>query len=60
MKRQKEKTYLVIGQDTTDGEMVIKTMTAEQIRKLEIHKTPDYCIVNGQLIKSFNGTWNLK
>lgn len=58
--KNKEKTYLVIGQERTDGEVVIKRMTTEQIKKLELHKSPDCCIVDGQLLKSFDGTWNLK
>jgi hypothetical protein len=56
----KSKTYLLIGQDETDGAVVIKQMTAEQIRKLQLHKSPDYCIVEGKLLKTFDETWNLK
>lgn len=60
LKKQREKTYLVIGQDETDGAMVIHRMDIEKIKELKIHAGSDYCIIDGEIIKTFNGTWNLK
>ena len=58
--KQKYKFYLVIGQKETDGEQEILVLTKEEIQKLQLHISPDHCIIDGKILKAFNGNWNLR
>ncbi len=55
-----EKTYLVIGQDETDGPITVKKLTQTRIKELGLDHSPDHVIVDGIVIKDPSKHWPLQ
>ncbi len=50
----KEKTYLVVHLRDIDSDIVIRRMTAKQIRKLpETMHINDFAVIEGEVLKAF-------
>lgn len=59
--KKKEKTYVVVWQRETDGDIIIDYMTADKIRSWsEAGYLIDYAIIDGEITKSIgNSTFDL-
>ena len=59
MAKMDEKTYLVVAMLETDGEPVIRRMTAAEIEKFASERHHGgFCIIDGNLIKSFDSKFD--
>lgn len=54
-KELKNQTYLLVYMKETDGDVLIETLTLEQIKeKVKDLDYSDYAIIDGNILKSFN------
>lgn len=60
--KKKEKTYLVVQLTETDGDIVIKRMTGEEIRSLTQDSSEQIgmAIIEGNLIKGLDSVIDLR